>query len=120
MKIPDFGPLTAIERMSVNYHNMAVIALYGMGFNFILRFVVWSKDFPRDINPTVVPSFFRQWRHLKRGSTYVEIERVPFQRSTVRTPIDGDEIVIYRCIETGKAYARMTYEFEDGRFEEIK
>lgn len=59
----------------------------------------------------------RLWRHVKRGSTYVEIGRAEVQAST--GPInEGDEIVIYRGTD-GRIWARKVREFEDGRFEEI-
>lgn len=101
-------------------HDLLLLIGYAMGPNWVVNAGEWVLQQTQMVPGHMIPNFFRQWRHLKRGSTYVEVERVPFQRSTIRTPVDGDTVVFYRCIETGKAYARMDYEFEDGRFEEIK
>lgn len=59
----------------------------------------------------------RLWRHLKRGSTYVEIGRATVQASTGPI-VEGDTVVMYRGTD-GRVWARKESEFEDGRFEEI-
>lgn len=66
------------------------------------------------------------YRHKKRGTTYEIVGEAEAQVSTgahvwgiVERPLrDGDQLTVYRCIETGKLWARFPDEFHDGRFEE--
>ena len=55
-----------------------------------------------------------RWRHVARGSDYVEVGRARVQASTRRIEED-DTVVVYRG-KHGKLYAREEGEFEDGRF----
>jgi hypothetical protein len=71
---------------------------------------VWRKE--HDPKPAL-----RRWRHLKRGTEYVEITRAKAQCAT--GPIyEGDVCVVYRG-DAGEDHIRKDTEFEDGRFEEI-
>lgn len=57
-----------------------------------------------------------RWRHLKRGSTYVEIGRGEVQSSK---PIaEGETLVAYRAHD-GRLWFRPASEFDDGRFVRI-
>ena len=58
------------------------------------------------------------YRHKKRGTTYTKVGVAELQYSN--RVIEGDHLVIYRCRETGKLWARPDDEFNDGRFEELK
>ncbi len=60
----------------------------------------------------------KKWKHLKRGSKYMEMARAELQIAT-KPPVEGDHLVIY-ADDTGKVWARYDVEFEDGRFEQIK
>ncbi len=59
----------------------------------------------------------RAWRHVKRGTTYVEIGRAKLQAATGPAG-EGDTLVIYRGSD-GNLWAREAHEFEDGRFEPV-
>lgn len=60
----------------------------------------------------------RRWRHVARGSTYVEVGRALLQAST--GPVgEAATLVIYRDAK-GRLWARPEAEFEDGRFEETR
>jgi hypothetical protein len=58
-----------------------------------------------------------RWRHLKRGSTYVEIGTGRVQAA--RPLIEGDTVKIYRGETDGKIWVRHFLEFTDGRFERL-
>lgn len=60
----------------------------------------------------------RIWRHLKRGTVYVEIGRAELQMSQDML-VDGSSMVVYRG-DDGKLWVRREEEFEDGRFEEVQ
>jgi len=60
----------------------------------------------------------RTWRHVKRGSTYREIGRAKLQAATIQ-PREGNTLVVYHG-DDGQLWARLSSEFEDGRFEEIQ
>jgi hypothetical protein len=59
----------------------------------------------------------REWRHKKRGTTYMEVGRALLQAAT--GPVgEAATLVIYRDRQ-GRLWAREEGEFEDGRFEEV-
>lgn len=58
-----------------------------------------------------------RYRHVKRGSTYRALFTAKVQTST--PIVEGDEVVVYRAEETLDHWARLTKEFEDGRFEKL-
>ncbi|MGO4338977.1 hypothetical protein AB4037_29085 [Labrys sp. KB_33_2] len=58
-----------------------------------------------------------RWRHLKRGSTYVEIGNGQVQAA--RPLIEGDRVKIYRGEADGRIWVRHFLEFTDGRFERL-
>ena len=71
-----------------------------------------------------------RWRHKKRGTEYVEIGRGKFQHSKdsadtnevldyIKDYLDAAEVVIYQSVDDGQIYARLAFEFEDGRFERV-
>lgn len=64
------------------------------------------------------PSAGRIWRHLKRGTVYVELGRAELQMSQDML-VDGSSMVVYRG-DDGKLWVRREEEFEDGRFEEVQ
>jgi hypothetical protein len=55
------------------------------------------------------------WRHLNRGTAYLELGRATLQESTVR-PHDGDSMIVYAGVD-GELWVRSAEEFFDGRFE---
>ena len=57
---------------------------------------------------------FKRYRHLKRGTTYVEVGRGEVQSDTVVR--EGDELVVY-VGENGRVWLRPPSEFNDGRFQ---
>lgn len=59
-----------------------------------------------------------RWRHLKRGTVYVEIARGCLQTSRDEY-LDQQQVVIYQAETGGALYVRPTYEFMDGRFERV-
>lgn len=59
----------------------------------------------------------KRWRHVKRGSTYVEIGRGFVQTSG--PIVEGETMVAYRSDATGDIWFRPATEFDDGRFVEI-
>lgn len=62
----------------------------------------------------------KRWRHVKRGSTYVELGRGELQISTVQTILaEGDRLIAYQCTTDGRVWFRREAEFEDGRFEPL-
>lgn len=76
----------------------------------------------------------RRVRHRKRGTVYEVLGNAEAQVSRgdglydceenslgIGIPLrEGDALTIYRCVETGRLWARSPGEFEDGRFEEIE
>lgn len=58
-----------------------------------------------------------RYRHKKRGTTYEVIGRGILQAT--EPPIEGDQMVAYKSVETGDIWFRPETEFEDGRFEEL-
>jgi hypothetical protein len=69
------------------------------------------------LNSSATP---RRWRHLKRGSEYVEIGRATLQSKT-QDLMNGDRLVVYKGDHPdGQLWARGEDEFEDGRFVEIR
>ena len=60
----------------------------------------------------------RRFRHLARGTTYVEVGEARLQQSGQFGPCEGDAITVYRG-EDGQLWARASSEFHDGRFEEL-
>lgn len=79
----------------------------------------------------------RRVRHKARGTTYEVLGEAEAQVSNgrvVQRPVsrkddtglrcsmqlvEGDNLVVYRCEQTGKLWCRRPEEFEDGRFEDI-
>ena len=59
-----------------------------------------------------------RWRHVARGSDYVEVGRAKVQNS-LQLIDEGDTIVVYRGAD-GKLWAREEGEFEDGRFVQVE
>jgi hypothetical protein len=59
----------------------------------------------------------QRWKHLKRGTEYVDIGEAEVQCSQ---PInEGDKLVVYLAEEDGKLWARPASEFFDGRYEQL-
>lgn len=58
----------------------------------------------------------KQWRHKKRGSTYVEIGR---GRMQMNGELDNEPVVIYIADNDGSIWVRPASEFDDGRFERV-
>ena len=56
----------------------------------------------------------QHWRHVTRGSDYVEVGRAKVQNS-LQLIDEGDTVVVYRGTD-GKLWVRHEDEFEDGRF----
>lgn len=69
----------------------------------------------------------KRYKHKKRGTTYTIVAIGKIQSSDWVTDfgidgstlIDGEEVVIYRCLEDGEYWVRPKGEFFDGRFEEL-
>ena len=60
----------------------------------------------------------RRIRHIKRGTTYVEIARGELQIAGDFELEEGDKIVLYRSEQDGKIWAREASEVDDtDRFE---
>jgi hypothetical protein len=55
-----------------------------------------------------------RWRHVVRGTTY-EVQGVATLQ--VGGPLDGAQVVVYRCETTWALYVRPVDEFMDGRLE---
>lgn len=70
-------------------------------------------------------------KHLKRGTTYEVLGEAEIQISEpttydgsldgpgARLLFEGQKLVVYRCVRTGKLWCRFPDEFEDGRFGEL-
>lgn len=59
-------------------------------------------------------------RHIKRGSIYTVLGEAELQLSTWANVTEGQNLVIYRCIKTGKLWARPFDEINDPeRFEAV-
>lgn len=67
----------------------------------------------------LAPKAGPEWRHKKRGTTYVERDRGELQLATDHVLKEGDRLVSYRG-EDGRTWFRHEPEFEDGRFEKIE
>jgi hypothetical protein len=66
----------------------------------------------------VEPHPVKRIRHLKRGTTYVEIARGELQIAGEWELEEGDKIVLYRSEKDGKIWAREASEVDDpNRFE---
>jgi hypothetical protein len=59
------------------------------------------------------------WRHKKRGTLYVTMQRAPLQASKGAVP-EGETIVTYIGLDDGKPWSREMGEFLDGRFEPVE
>lgn len=57
-------------------------------------------------------------RHKKRGTEYSIVGEAELQISR-EDLVDGSEMIVYLGTD-GKLWVRSKFEFEDGRFEEIK
>lgn len=55
-----------------------------------------------------------RWRHVKRGTTYVEVAR-GVEVQAAHGVAEGDRLVVYAG-EDGRTWARPEAEFDDGRF----
>jgi hypothetical protein len=59
-----------------------------------------------------------RWRHVKRGTIYVEIGTGCLQTAESEK-LDDQQVVIYQAETGGQTWVRPTYEFMDGRFERV-
>ncbi|GAC1508456.1 MAG: hypothetical protein NVS1B6_15840 [Steroidobacteraceae bacterium] len=59
-----------------------------------------------------------RWRHVKRGTAYVEIGTGCLQTADSEK-LDDQQVVIYQAETGGQIWVRPTYEFMDGRFERV-
>jgi len=64
----------------------------------------------------IVDNSMRMVRHKKRGTTYYVVNSATMQ--TAEPVKDGDALMVYRCREDGRLWARPFGEFHDGRFED--
>jgi len=64
------------------------------------------------------------WRHKRRGTVYAVLaENILLQCATdeeVEQRFANQSWVVYRSIDTGNTYVRLTAEFHDGRFEKVE
>jgi hypothetical protein len=59
-----------------------------------------------------------RWRHVKRGTIYVEIGTGCLQTAESEK-LDDQQVIIYQAETGGQTWVRPTYEFMDGRFERV-
>lgn len=64
-----------------------------------------------------LPRGMRQFKHLKRGSSYALVGDLTVQ---TKTPVVDGEVLLTYIDEKGAMWGRREAEFFDGRFEEIK
>lgn len=62
---------------------------------------------------------YEKYRHKKRGSQYYIAGLATAAIANDETIKDGDEVAVYRDLNTFKLYVRKVAQFEDGRFERI-
>lgn len=70
-------------------------------------------------------------KHKKRGTAYEVLGEAEAQISSpttydgslegpgARLLFEGQKLTVYRCVRTGKLWARFPDEFEDGRFQDL-
>jgi len=58
----------------------------------------------------------RRWKHLKRGTTYVEDSRA-IASSDIK---EEDTVIVYTSEQDGRQWVREKDQFLDGRFEELE
>lgn len=100
------------------------------GYSFCLRDWLEGWDEQDKIEKTaerkVDESRPRRWRHVKRGTTYVELGRAEGQSAAEERivnqmdfRVEGQRFVCYRSEDDDSLWVRPEAEFMDGRFEEI-
>ena len=76
-----------------------------------------ARSLPRQIlDELIATNTFRRFRHLKRGTSYIEIGCGEVQSD--RPIHEGDVLVVY-IGEDGKIWLRPEGEFDDGRFQPV-
>ncbi len=63
---------------------------------------------------------YEKYRHKKRGSYYYISGIAIAAIANDEFIKDGDEVAVYRDLNTFKLYVRKVSQFEDGRFERIE
>jgi hypothetical protein len=79
-----------------------------------IAMMIWTNK-GRSVGLVEAPPL--KWRHVKRGTEYVEIGRAELQMNFDGL-VDGSSMVVYRG-DDGKLWVREEGEFEDGRFERV-
>lgn len=65
-------------------------------------------------------NLYEVYRHMKRGSQYYIAGVATAAIANNEVIKDGDEVAVYRDLNTFKLYVRKASQFEDGRFEKVE